>query len=186
MSLENVSEEIIAVARKNSEKTENEGRFEAKKILSDAKKTVEELKKKQAFERKIAIEALDKKSNASSKILSNRIMLDAKKEIIEKTNNEIKSRILTITDADRKKLFDALLKKAMKQMPEAKKVYVCKKDEAYAKKVVKGMKVIVRDITGGVILENADGTVMIDNTFDMVLENTRRETIKEVSKILFS
>ena len=186
MSLKNVSEEILAIARKNSDVIENEGRLEAKKILSDAKKNSEKIKSESEREIKLAIESLNKKSIASSKIAVNRLMLDAKKEIMDKTTKELEARIVGLDDKKRQKLFDALLKNSLKQMPESKRGYVSKKDEAYAKKTIKGLLVVVREMTGGVILENADGTIIIDNTFDTVLETTSKETMKDVCNILFN
>ena len=186
MSLKNVSEEILAIARKNSDDIENEGRSEAKKILFEAKKNSEKIKSEASCESKLSIESLNKKSIASSKIAVNRLMLDAKKEIMDKTNKELEARIIGLDEVKRQKLFDALLKNSLKQMPEAKTAYVCKKDEAYAKKTIKELTVVVREMTGGVSLENTDGTIVIDNTFDTILETTSKETMKDVCSILFN
>lgn len=185
MSLKNVSEEILAIARKNSDDIENEGLVEAKKILSESKNTSEKIKSEANRESKLVIESLNKKSVASSKIAVNRLMLDAKKEIMDKTSKELEARIVGLDDKKRQKLFDALLKNSLEQMPKAKSAYVCKKDETYAKKTIKGLSVAVREMTGGVILENEDGTIIIDNTFDTILETTSKETMKDVCSILF-
>ncbi|MEK6876839.1 MAG: V-type ATP synthase subunit E family protein, partial [Nanoarchaeota archaeon] len=61
------------------------------------------------------------------------------------------------------------------------KVY-CNKNDA---KLVKGFKAESSDITGGLIAENADGTVRVDYSFDTMLQNVKENELQKISKILF-
>jgi len=185
MSLKKVSEEILADAKSKAQKIENEGRDEAKAILTEAKKKEEQIMNAKVKETRAVIAALERKEIASAKIAGKRLLLDAKKDAIARVRQETENRIASMDAATRKKMIDALLKNAMSELADAKRVYVNNKDVAYAKKAARGLEVLEGSMIGGVVVENEDGTIRVDNTFDTLLEKVRKETVKDVSDILF-
>ena len=80
----------------------------------------------------------------------------------------------------REECMNKLLDKAKKDI-EVAKVY-CNKNDA---KLVKGFKAEPSDIIGGLIAENADGTVRVDYSFGTMLQNIKENELQKISRILF-
>ncbi|MBW6462155.1 MAG: hypothetical protein K0B07_03860 [DPANN group archaeon] len=186
MSLENVSGQILADVEDRIKNLEAETKATAEVILTDAKKKSEELINVAKAKTEAQIVTLDKKELASASLAVKRPLLDAKKDIIDKTYAAVKLKI-TDFDADtRKTLLQKLMYEALEQMPDAKRVYVNKNDLSLVKPFAKDMVVSEKDMLGGIIIENSDGTVRIDNSFDLLLETIRKDTLKSVADILFN
>ncbi|MCK5474428.1 MAG: hypothetical protein KAI53_03415 [Candidatus Aenigmarchaeota archaeon] len=184
MSLKNVSKEILASAEKNALSIEDEGRAEAKAILQEAKRKADEILLKSKKETEDVIGALERKETASAKIISKKPLLDAKKDIIEETYETVEKRIASLDDKTRKPLVESLLKQSLGELSDAAIVYAAKKDALFVKKATK-IKVIEQDMLGGVIVENTDNTIRINNSFETLLEIVKKETLKDTAEILF-
>ncbi|MCK4550734.1 MAG: hypothetical protein KAT91_02165 [Candidatus Aenigmarchaeota archaeon] len=184
MSLKNVSKEILVAAEKNAQSIEDEGRSEAKAILQEAKKKTDEILLKSKRETEDAIGALERKETASAKIISKKPLLDAKKDIIEETYETVEKRVFSLDDKTRKPLVESLLKQSLNELSDTATVYVNKKDALFVKKATK-IKVIEQDMLGGVIVENTDKTIRINNSFETLLESVKKETLKDTAEILF-
>lgn len=186
MSLDNVSGQILADVENRIKDLEAETKAEAEVILTDAKKRSEALINAAKAKTEEQIATLEKKELASTNLESKKPLLDAKRQLIEKTYADVKFKISKLDTPTRKTLLKNLMADSLKQMPDAKKVYVNKNDMSLVKPFAKTMTISERDMLGGVIIENSDGTVRIDNSFDMLLESIRNSTLKEAADILFN
>ncbi|NOQ55201.1 MAG: hypothetical protein GQ477_00160 [Nanohaloarchaea archaeon] len=185
MSLENVSGQIMVDVENRIKAIDVKTKAEAEVILTEAKKNSEELIDRAKAKAEVQIAALDKKELASASLESKRPLLDAKRQLIEKTYSDVTLKISQLDATTRKTLLKNLISESLEQMPDAKKVYVKKSDMSLVKPFAKKMQISEKEMLGGIIIENGDGTVRIDNSFDMLLDTMRKDTLKETADILF-
>lgn len=185
MTLEKVVDEIIDKAKEDALALKKEGKSETVSILKKAKADASLVEKNAVGEAEAVIEAMEKKEIASTKLRCKRIELDAKKEVIDMVFGGLKEKVLEFDDKTKKKIYGKMIKKAMDEIADARCVYVNAKDRSLVKSIAGGLEVKEAGICGGVIVENKEGNVRIDCTFDSVLEDVSDEYLKDVSKILF-
>src|SRR3989338_8355155 len=180
MGLEAVKGEILANARKREEALLAEAEKEAGNIIKEAQNRIAEFKEKAEAETKKLIETMKRQETASAELESKKLSLEAKKESVEKVFEEARKIIDALSDRKREEHMSKLLDKAKNDI-EVTKVY-CNKKEA---KLVKGLKAEPAGIIGGLIAENADGTVRVDYSFDTILQDIKENELQKISKILF-
>ena len=123
---------------------------------------------------------INRQETASAELESKKLILEAKKEAIESVFEEARKRIEKLSGKQREDCMNRLLEKAKNDIAVAK-VY-CSKNDA---RLVEGFKAEPSGINGGLIAENADGTVRVDYSFDTMLQNIKENELQEISKILF-
>jgi vacuolar-type H+-ATPase subunit E/Vma4 len=74
------------------------------------------------------------------------------------------------------------LKKILHSGFKFSKVYCAKSDVT----LVKGHKAEVTEIAGGAILENKDGDIRLDLSYETILSNIKQDNLDEVAKALFN
>ena len=180
MGLEAVKDEIIANARKQEEALIAEAKKEALSIMKEAESKVAAFREKTEAETKKLVEIINRQETASAELESKKSVLEAKKETVENVFEEARKRVGKLSGKQKEEYMNRLLEKAKKDI-EVARVY-CSKNDA---KLVKEFKAEHSDITGGLIAENADGTVRVNYSFDTMLENIKENELQEISKILF-
>ena len=180
MGLETVKGEIIASARKQEEALVAEAKMEAGRIMKEAESKAAEFREKTEAETMKLISMIKKQESASAGLEIKKMALEAKKEAVEMVFEEAGKQIGKINERKREEHMKKLLEKAKKDIDVAK-VY-CSKNDA---KFLKGFKAEPADIIGGLIAENADGTVMVDYSFGTMLEGIRENELPKISSILF-
>src|SRR5659263_590061 len=65
------------------------------------------------------------------------------------------------------------------------KIYSRSKDKSIVSKMTKLEFAGEIDCIGGIVMENADGSVVLDFKYDMILKNVSEQSLKQVSDILF-
>ena len=180
MGLEAVKDEIIANARKQEEDLLAEAKKEADRIIKEAEGNVAAFREKTEAETKKLAEMINRQEAASAELESKKLSLEAKKEAVEKVFEEARKIIERLSDRKREEHMSKLLDKAKNDI-EVAKVYCNKKDA----KLVKGLKAEPAGIIGGLIAENADGTVRVDYSFDTILQDIKENELQKISKILF-
>lgn len=184
MSLEKVAEEIILQAKKEAEKITQDAKKEAEKITLIAKAGIEEKRACAEAETEGIIEAMAKKEFASAKLEEKRLILDAKKDAIEKAYSGLREKIAGLDKKTKEKIYARMLQSAKKEF-EPGYVYARSEDIALAKKLAGTAKVAEENIFGGLIFESADKKMRIDMSFDDRLQSIKSDEIKAISKILF-
>ena len=180
MGLEAVKDEIIANAKEQKEALIAEAKKEAQRIMKEAESRVAEFKEKAETEAKKLIEMMKRQETASAELESKKLILEAKKEAVESVFNEARKRVEKLSGKQKEEHMNRLLEKAKKDI-EVTKVY-CSKNDA---KLVKGFKAEHSDIIGGLIAENADGTVRVDYSFDTLLQDIKENELQKISRLLF-
>ncbi|MFC1950139.1 V-type ATP synthase subunit E [Chloroflexota bacterium] len=178
-------------------------RAEAQDIIKEAKEKtqerIEQAKKQQVAKlkeakNKLIGEAKEEATRilAQASIAARQESLLAKTRIIDEIINRVKKTLVGISSDESAPL--NLAKEAIDTLNIAKaRVYVSPKDISTMKKLLTGDKELANKVTevkelectGGVIAEDIDGKVRIDNTYDTRLEILLPPMLPEISKKLF-
>lgn len=181
MGLETVKEEIIRNAKQQKEALLAEAREETSRIIKDAEKKIAGMKEKSEAETKRAISVIKRQELASAELESKKMLLEAKKELIESVFAEVRKRLESLDAKKREAYINKLLEKAKSDIDVAT-VYCNKKDI----KLVKDYNTDTIDIIGGLIAENKDETVRVDYSFYTMLQNIKENELQSINKVLFS
>ena len=180
MGLESVKEEVIKNAKEQESAMIAEARKESNKLAKESEKKTEEMKEKADSETKRIIDAMKRQALASGELEIKKMVLEAKKQIIENVFAEAKNRLESLDEKKKEALLKKLLEKSRKEL-EVEYVYCSRKDA----KLVKGVNAGLADILGGIIAENKDKTIRIDYSFETMLEIIKERELQNINKILF-
>ena len=181
MSLETVKDEIIRDAKNQEESLIAEARKETIRLIDEAEKKVVGLKEKSDAETKRIIDLIRKQELASAELENKKMLLEAKKELIDKVFNEVQKKVEGLDKKKRGEYMNKLLEKCKKDI-DVENVYCNEKDLDLAK----NLNAESADIMGGIIAENKEKTIRVDYCFDTVLENIKEDELQNINKILFS
>lgn len=185
MALENVIDEIISHAEKQKQEIINQAEDEAEKLLAQARNKTEEQAKLFAEETKKLIDENERMEISALNIHLHKMMLETKKEILDGIYQRLVEKLNKLDSHKRKGIIEKLVEKAKKELPEAVFFYSNEKDKEF----VSNMKGIhfkdVIDCSGGIIAENADGTIRVNYTFEELLENVKDGHLNETAKRIF-
>ena len=181
MGLDEVKEEIISSAKRESEQILRDAQKQADEIKSHALKEVEEYKAKAKRNNEKMLETLEKKEIANAKFDARKKLLDVKKSIISKAIEEAKEKLDKMGESEREKYVLSLLNKAKKEI-EAGTVYANKKDRKAIEKA--GLKFEEADIFGGIIAETKDGKISVNYSYDEMLIDIVDNSIREIENAL--
>jgi V/A-type H+-transporting ATPase subunit E len=110
-------------------------------------------------------------------------VLNARKEMLDRTFEEVNSQISEMSSAEKARLYGAILEKGRNVIKDPK-IY-CPMGEAKLLPVKNGENVEEVKMGSGLILESKDGTVRIDYTFKTILQGIWEKELKNISNILF-
>jgi len=192
MSMEKISEAILDKVRVEAQDIVEEAEEKARERIDRAKRQQEA--KLEEEKGKLIAEAKEEATRilAQSSITARQELLLAKTRIIDEIINRVK-KTLTGISSDESSPLD-LIKEAINTLDVDKaRIYVSSKDVSIVRKLVAGDKKLANRITeirefdgtGGVIVEDIDGKIRIDNTYDTRLEMLLPKLLPEIGKELF-
>ena len=183
MALDKVVEEILESARKEADGLVQTAEKEKKSILQLAEENVAIRKQAQAKQTEEATKRLWQQELSSAELEAKRILLNARKEMLDRTFEEVMKELNGLGDEEKSRLYRIIVEKGMKVLPNAR--VLCPRGEAGL--LPKGMveAVVEAGIPAGLILESMDGQVRLDYTFKTILEEIWEKELKNVSNILF-
>lgn len=185
MGLEDVLEDIKNTTQEKVNEIEADASAEKKHILAEARKKIASAEK--LFEEDIAIASasMEKREVAAAKIEAKRLHLNARKKIVDEAHALLKERLSSLSEKERSEIISKLVKSAILEV-EPVYAYVLKEDVNIVKKLIPKVKCIeTKDIFGGVILENADGSIRVNKSFDSILDEMKNSSLKELSQVIF-
>lgn len=180
MGLEAVKEEVIRTAKTQEESLIADARKETIKIINKAEKKIAEIKEEIHAETKSKIDVIKKQELASAELENKKMLLEAKKQLIDKVFNEAQKKVEILDSKKREEYINKLLEKAKDDIG-VENLY-CNKNDA---KFMKDFNAEAIDIMGGLIAENKDGTVRVDYSFDTMLQNIKENELQSINKVLF-
>jgi len=148
----------------------NEARDAQKKMLGDSLAQAEEDLKK-----------LHQQVISSANLEVKRIRLNKRKELLDQVYNNIYESIKSMHASKAEKLLSVLIEK---HKADGVRIYSNKNSEAIVKKLSSLSYAGNIDCIGGIVLENEDGTVRLDFTYDSILKNVYERSLKQISDIL--
>ena len=181
MGLETVKEEILGNAKEQSNSILAEARKEANSVMGKAGKKAEEMKEKSEAETKKILDAIKRQEIANAELENKKLLLDAKKQIIESVFSEAVKKLESFDDKKREAYIKKLLEKAKNDIGIAR-IYCNKKDM----KFLKGIDAEQANIIGGLIAENKEKTVRVDYSFETLMQTIKENELQNINKILFA
>ncbi len=185
MSMGKLAQEILAEADKKASANTAEGMDKSRKIISEAKKQAQaQARKINGQTQKILAEIEQTEMSALSLALNKKTM-EAKKAALDEIFESAKKEIASIDKNKRAEIVRELCKKALLELPEGKFAYSNEEDRkaAGAAKGLAFKGIIV--CLGGVIVENSDGSIRVNCTFEEVLEKIKEENIHGIASRVF-
>jgi len=190
--MEKISEAILDKARADAQNIVQEAEAKAREKIGKAEKQQEE--KLREEKNKLVEEAKGEATRilAQSSITARQELLLAKTRIIDEIINKAK-KVLSGFSSDKSSPLD-LIKEAIDTLDRDKvRIYVSPKNVATVRKLLKAdkelavkiMEIKELDCIGGVIAEDIDGKIRIDNTYETRLEMLLPQLLPEISKELF-
>lgn len=180
MGLETVKEEILNSAKEQSNSLIAEARKGANRITNEAEKKIEALKEKSEAETKKMLDTIKRQELASAELENRKILLEAKKQVIEKVFDEARKKLESLDDRKREIYMKKLLEKAKNEIEPM--YYYCNKKDS---KFLKGFDVVAFDMLGGLTAENKEKTIRIDHSFETILQSIKENELQNISRLLF-
>lgn len=180
MGLEQVKEEVIKTSQERADALIAEAKQEVKKLLLDKKSELSD--RKSALEKDLMAEAesIFQREVAALELEHKKALLDAKKDLVESVYTEAFEKICEASQTQRKKQLDSLLKKAKKEIDVAS--IQCSKADS---KQITDVETNEAPIKGGLIAQNADGTILVNLSYEALFDETKQKTVNEISQMLF-
>jgi V/A-type H+/Na+-transporting ATPase subunit E len=150
----------------------NEARDGSKKMLGDSlAQTEEDLKN------------LHQQVISSANLDVKRVKLNKRKDLLDQVYDKTYESIKSMPASKAEKLLSVLISK---HEADGVRIYSSKNSEPIVRKLSSlSYAGNVDNIIGGIILENEDGTVRIDYTYDSILKNVYERSLKQLSDILY-
>jgi len=190
--MEKISEAILVKVRAEAQDIVEEAEEKARERIDRAKRQQEARLEEEKG--KLIEEAREEATRilAQSSITARQELLLAKTRIIDEIISTVKKTLSEISSDESSPL--DLIKEAINALGIDKaRIYVSPKDVSIVRKSLKGDKKLadrIKEIrefdgTGGVIVEDIDGKIRIDNTYDTRLEMLLPKLLPEIGKELF-
>lgn len=190
--IEKISEAILSKVKAEAQDVVAEAEEKARERIERAKE--QQAAKLEEEEGKLIGEAKEEATRilAQSAITARQELLLAKTSIIDEIINNVKKTFSEISSNESSPM--DLIKEAINALDIDKaRIYVPPKDVSIVQKLIAGDKKLADRITeikefngsGGVIAEDIDGRIRIDNTYDTRLEMLLPKLLPEIGKELF-
>lgn len=184
MALDTVVENIMEGARAKAGELIQEAEKEKATILQQANDKVSAKKLAQQKEMEISLKRLKQQEISSAELEAKRIVLNAKKDVMDRSFQVALSSLLNMDEGNRSRMYRKILDGG-KTVIKSPKVY-CPRGESKLISGVAGLGGVEEiDMETGIILEDATGTVRLDYRFRVILESVWDKELKNVSNMLF-
>jgi len=178
MGLEAIQEEILEETSHIGAMQIEEARKKAEAIKEDTRKLIEEENRKNEAEIESLIAQIKSAIEAKAKFEIKKLELNSKKEIIDQIFKKAEEKIRSLDPKIEEGLIKTLLADAKSEIDVA--TILC--NEKTKRYMPSNMHVKVTGMAGGLIAENKDGTIRVDNRFETILAEVRKNALKNIAK----
>lgn len=183
MALDNVLKGIRQRGKRRAEEIRKEAKEEAERILAEARKEAEE-KREQARQRAVEdAEPLRKQEVLGAEIEAKKMRLDAERRAMEAVKDRARKRLNDLPDQDRADLLEALVARARDELGSPR-IFAATADADLVEGIAGEAFAGTRSIGGGIVAESKDGTVLVDYSFDTLLDEVWQEATRDVAEVL--
>jgi V/A-type H+-transporting ATPase subunit E len=182
MGLDAIIEEIKAKGRAEADKISGETYQEVSKIIADAQASAAKIKAAKEEAVKKEIDRMRQQELSSANLEVKKLILNARKEVLDEVYESAKESIFKLPAEKNQMILKSIIEK---NETGNSKIFSRSKDKTIVKKMTKLEFAGEIDCSGGVVIENKDGTEVLDFRYDMILKNVNEQSLKQVSNILF-
>lgn len=184
MALDKVVNEIVESARREATALIQSAEKERDEILSEADEQIARMKKAKEKELEEALKRLRRQEISSAELEAKKIVLNKKKEMLDRTFTETLVELLAMPSSEKKRIYRKIVEIGRKTIPRPR-VY-CAIGEAKLLDGIEGiLEVVETEMEPGLILENEDGSIRLDYRFRTILQDLWEKELRRVSDILF-
>jgi V/A-type H+-transporting ATPase subunit E len=180
MGLEVVVKDVLARGEEEADRIRQEGTDEANAIVAGAENTASQLLEEKMAQTAEQIERRKNREISSANLEVKRAILNAKKELLDRVYSEAIEMLASLPESER----ETIIKKLLESQTDSTRVFSNKNDESLVKRISSMEYGGTIQCSGGIVLENEDGTVLRDLKFDSILKNVRDRSLKQLLHIL--
>ncbi|UCH88539.1 MAG: hypothetical protein JSV49_09810 [Thermoplasmata archaeon] len=184
MSLDNVLNEIHMKGQQEVTKVIQEGQREAEKIKTEAQTKLKELEDSKQKETADKIKQLRVQELSIAELDAKKNVLNMQKELLEELRKQILTKLQELPADKNQEYLKVLIDRVQNEFTTGK-IYCNSNDEAFVKSNSKFQFGGTIDCIGGVLVENDDGSINMDFTFENILDEAWKDVMKDLSKLLF-
>jgi V/A-type H+-transporting ATPase subunit E len=174
MGLETVIKDITDVAETKASEINAEADAEASRIIEEARQAAKKMMGERLARAEDDIQQLRRQEISSANLEVKRTMLNARKDLLEKVYERTIEKIGSMPETKEEELLKAIL-----SANESSGTRIYSNSES---SLEYGGNI---DCIGGVVIENKDGTIKLDYTYDIIFKNVYEQNLKNTSDILF-
>jgi V/A-type H+-transporting ATPase subunit E len=182
MGLEIVVKDIQNGAQSEASRINAEAEAKVSEILNEAKNTHKKMLGDSLAKVEEDLQKLHQQVISSANLEVKRISLNKRKELLDAVYNQAVESIKSMPASKNEELLKIIIDK---YEASGAKVYSSKDSEELVKKLSSLTYAGNINCIGGVVLENEDGTIRFDFTYDLILKNAYERSLKQISDILY-
>ncbi len=182
MGLENIVNDILEQAKSEVATIEAEAQAEVDATINEAKAKAKTIITESQAEVEANILRRLKQEKSSAQLEIKRAGLNAKKDVLDSVYLSAREAILSFPPDKNSSMLKAILDM---YGSDGTRVYSNARDAKLVRELTDLTFMGEIDCIGGLIIENDDGSVRLDYTFDRILDGVSEQTLKPVSDILF-
>ncbi len=182
MGLEIVVKDIMESAKADVAQLDREAEEEASHILENARQNAKKIIGERLAKTEDDIQKTRQQELSSASLEVKRTLLNARKELLEEVYVQAEKSISELSPEKNKELLRSVIQN---NEANGKRIY----SNAASEKMVRELTSLKYagniECLGGVVIENEDGTVRLDYTYDVILKGVNEQLLKQTSDILF-
>ncbi|WP_406671182.1 V-type ATP synthase subunit E [Methanolobus sp. ZRKC4] len=182
MGLETVVKDIMDAAQAEVAQLDSEADAEVSQIIDEAKQSAKKIMGESLAKAEDDIKKIRQQEISSANLEVKRTLLNARKEVLEKVYTQAEESISTFSPEKNEELLKSLIES---YESSGNRIY----SDAGSEEIVKKLSSLEYagniECLGGVIIENEDGTVRLDYTYDVILKSVNEQLLRQTSDILF-
>lgn len=191
MSLDTVVEDIRDEARERAEEIREEGKQRANDIIAEAEQDADDIIAEAEREAERTVEQEREQKLSSANLEAKQKRLEARREVLQSVREDVEARIADLEGERRRELTRALLDATAGEFDDADsvEVYGRAEDQDLLEEILADYPDFQfageYDCLGGVVVESERSRVLVNNTFDSVLDDVWEDNLREISDRLF-
>ena len=182
MALDKVVGDILEGAKVDADKSIKTAEDERSGILKLADDSIAAKQKERDKELQDALRRLRQQEISSAELEAKRIVLNAKKEMLDKSFQATLGELNALDKDTRAELYGKIIKDSQNVISNPK-VYCPRGDKSLV--AGKAVNVVEMDMEPGLILESGSGDIRLDYRFRALLESIWEKELKNISAVLF-
>ncbi len=184
MGIEKAIQELLRETKKKNSIIISEGEKEAQAIISKAEEKARKIREEKEKEAHNEIQKNRQQELSFAELEARKIVFNIKEELLDKVHNDALKRLAELPRKEREKRLKALIVSGTKDIAKGS-IYSNKEDADFVKKAADLKFSGEIECTGGILIENEDKTIRLDYRTEIILNEIWKDSLEEISRILF-